>query len=130
MLLRRWWRVTDGVCVWGDDNGIEHCEEPVETEEKPTKECKKRGKEGKKRGGWGQRRKRLKGSQQMGSEKKDEVKQRMGWGALWAAQHTFFIAHLLVFQTLSACFHLTRSESDLHNWLECNQCAFLYWLFL
>lgn len=56
---------------------MEHCEEPVETERKANKECKKRGKEGEQRGGWGQRRKRLKGSQQMGSEKKDEVKQRM-----------------------------------------------------
>lgn len=115
----------------GDDTGIEHCEEPVETEEKPTKECKKRGKEGEKRGGWGQRRKKLKGSQQMGSEKKDEVKQRMRWGGLWGAQHTsfffFIIAHLLVFQTLSALFHVTRRKSDLHNWLECNQRAFLYW---
>lgn len=74
---------------------MEYCEEPVETEEKPTKECKKRGKEGEQRGGWGQRRKRLKGSQQMGSEKKDEVKQRMrekGWGGggLWGARHTFY----------------------------------------
>lgn len=113
----------------GDDNGSVHCEEPVETEEKPTKESKKRGKK-EKRGGWGPRRKRLKGSQQMGSEKKDEVKQRMRGEFVGGPAHFYFIAHLLVFQTLSALFHLTRNESDLHNRLEGNQRTFLFWLFL
>lgn len=59
------------------------------------KSVKREGKMEKVRGGWGQRRKRLKGSQQMGSEKKDEVKQRT-WGVGGGGVADFYIAHLLV----------------------------------